>query len=111
MFIHSIDAALLTRKEMTESNAQRSENVILARPPLTVRKKVMSGLRSQFESKSHSKGSKGSRCPIDTDFGPTSPRNTNDVELDMRVCVERSVAVDYVDESKHSSSYGTPAVK
>jgi hypothetical protein len=111
MFIHSIDAALLNRKEMTESNAQRSENVILARPPLTVRKKVMSGLRSQFESKSHSKGSKGSRCPIDTDFRPTSPRNTNVVELDMRVCVERSVAVDYVDESKHSSLYGTPAVK
>jgi hypothetical protein len=93
MFIHSIDAAPLTRKEMTETNAQRSENVIVARPPLTARKNVMSGLRSQFESKNHSKGSKGSRCPIDTDFRPSSPRNPNDVELDIRVGVERSVAV------------------
>lgn len=111
MSIHSIDAAPFARKEMTESNAQRSENVILARPPLTARKNVMSGLRSQLESKSHSKGSKGSRCPIDTDFRPPSPRDPNDVELDIRARVERPVAVDYVDESKHSSSYVIPAVK
>ncbi|KAG2126098.1 hypothetical protein BD769DRAFT_1668531 [Suillus cothurnatus] len=65
-------------------------------------KKVMIGLPSQFESKSNSKGSKSAG---DAEFNkPTSAHNSNDMELDIRVCVERSV-VDYKDESEHSSSW------
>ncbi|KAG1778910.1 hypothetical protein EV702DRAFT_144196 [Suillus placidus] len=94
-----------------ESNAQRLENVIIARPILTAQKKVMSGLRSQFESKSHSKGSKSSRSPIDAEFRPTSPRNPNDMELDIHARVERTVAVDHMDGSKRSTSWGPPVVK
>ncbi|KAG2340467.1 hypothetical protein BDR05DRAFT_537188 [Suillus weaverae] len=85
-----------------EPDAQRLENVIVARPTLTPQKKVMSGLRSQFESKGNSKSS---RSPIDAEFGPKSPHNSNDMELDIRVRVDRSVVVDYMDESEHSSSW------
>ncbi|KAG2748392.1 hypothetical protein P692DRAFT_20953801 [Suillus brevipes Sb2] len=84
-------------------DTQRLENVIVARPTLSAQKKVMTGLRSQFESKSNSKGSKSAG---DAEFNkPTSPHNSNDMELDIRVCVERSVVVDYKDESEHSSSW------
>jgi hypothetical protein len=84
-------------------DTQRLENVIVARPTLSAQKKVMTGLRSQFESKSNSKGSKSAG---DAEFNkPTSAHNSNDMELDIRVCVERSVVVDYKDESEHSSSW------
>ena len=95
---------------MTEQEPQHLENVVIAYPSLTARKKFLSGLRSQFESKSQSKNSKNSK---DADLAPTSPRteNANNMELGIRVRVERSVAVDYMDEFQHSSLYGTPAVK
>ncbi|KAG1886496.1 hypothetical protein F4604DRAFT_1274306 [Suillus subluteus] len=96
---------LINIRGMLEPDAQRLENVIVARPTLTAQKKVMSGLRSQFESKSHSKGSGSAKSPIDAEFRPKSPRNSNDMELDIRVRVERSVVVDYVDQSEHSSSW------
>ncbi|KAG2337286.1 hypothetical protein BDR05DRAFT_797533 [Suillus weaverae] len=102
---------LIHIRGITESNAQHLESVIIARPTLTAQKKVMSGLRSQFESKSHSKVSKSSRSPIDAEFRPTSPRNPNDTELDIHARVERSVAVDHMDGSKPSSSWRPPAVK
>ncbi|KAG2153922.1 hypothetical protein DEU56DRAFT_429060 [Suillus clintonianus] len=93
-----------------EPSTQRLENVIVARSTLSAQKKAMSGLRTQFESKSHSKSSKG---PIDAEFGPTSPHSghSNDMELGVRVHVERSVVVDYMDESEHSSSWGPPRAK
>ncbi|KAG2116834.1 hypothetical protein DEU56DRAFT_162764 [Suillus clintonianus] len=93
-----------------EPNTQRLENVIVARNTNSAQKKVMSGLRSQFESKSHSKGSK---TPIDAEFGPASPHSghADDMELGVRVRVERSVVVDYMDESEHSSSWGPPRAK
>ncbi|KAG1828720.1 hypothetical protein EV424DRAFT_1385045 [Suillus variegatus] len=87
-----------------EPHAQHLENVIVARPTLTAQKKVMSGLRSQFESKSHSKGSNGSKNPVDAELRAKSPRNSNDMELGIRVRVERSVMVDYMEESEESSS-------
>ncbi|KAG2102874.1 uncharacterized protein F5147DRAFT_287694 [Suillus discolor] len=96
---------LINIRGMTEPNSQRLENVIVARPTLTAQKKVMSGLRSQFESKSHSKGSDGSKIPVDADLRAKSPRNSNDMELGIRVRVERSVMVDYMEESEQSSSW------
>jgi hypothetical protein len=97
---------------MTVPDPQRMENVVIARPTLTARKKFLSGLRSQFESKSQSKNSKNSK---DADLAPTSPRteNGNDMELGIRVRVERSVVVDHTpaDESDHSSLWDTPEVK
>ncbi|KAG1755353.1 hypothetical protein EDB19DRAFT_399297 [Suillus lakei] len=87
-----------------EQDTQRLENVIVARPStLSGQKKVISGLRSGFESKSHSKGSKSTKSPIDAEFRPTSPHNSNDMELDVRLRVERSVVVDYMDESELGS--------
>lgn len=91
-----------TYKGKSAPESQRLENVIVARPTLSAQKKVMTGLRSQFESKSNSKGSKSGGDP---EFKPTSAHNSNDMELDIRVCVERSVVVDYKDESEHSSSW------
>ncbi|KAG2134681.1 hypothetical protein BD769DRAFT_1443115 [Suillus cothurnatus] len=88
-----------------ESDTQRLENVIVARPTLTAQKKVMSGLRSQFESKSHSKGSDSARSPINGEFRPKSPGKSNDMELDICVRVERSVVVDYMDESERPTSW------
>ncbi|KAG2121835.1 hypothetical protein BD769DRAFT_1389980 [Suillus cothurnatus] len=78
----------IAQKEMQE--APRVESVILARPAQSARN-VMAGFRS-----------KG-----DADF-VTSPRNTHandDVELDIRVHVERSVVVDYTNESQHLNSW------
>ncbi|KAG2088921.1 uncharacterized protein F5147DRAFT_764637 [Suillus discolor] len=92
--------------EMTQPNAQHIEKVIVARPStLNMQKTVMSGLRSQFESKSYSRGSRSFRSPINTEFRPTSPRNPNDIELNIRIPVERPVAVD---ESRNSGSWGPP---
>lgn len=80
---------------MADPENQRLENVVLARPS----RNTVSALRSQFNSKS----------PIDAEFSPNSPRNVHprDVDLDVRVCVERTVIVDYVDDS---NSYGKPPV-
>ncbi|KAG1768695.1 hypothetical protein EDD22DRAFT_222601 [Suillus occidentalis] len=95
---------LINVRGKSTQDAQRLENVIVARPTLSAQKKVMTGLRSQFESKSNSKGSKSAS---DAEFNkPTSAHNANDMELDIRVCVERSVVVDYKDESEHTSSWG-----
>ncbi|KAG1908425.1 uncharacterized protein F5891DRAFT_992949 [Suillus fuscotomentosus] len=96
---------LINIRGMLEPHVQHLENVIVARPTLTATKKVMSGLRSQFESKSHSKGSNGSKNPVDTELRAKSPRNSNDMELGIRVRVERSVMVDYTEESEQSSSW------
>ncbi|KAG1767320.1 hypothetical protein EV702DRAFT_756505 [Suillus placidus] len=79
---------LIHLREMQET--PRMESVVLARPPQSARN-VMSGFRSKR----------------DVDL-VTSPRNThtnNDMELDIRVCVERSVVVDYTDESQHLNSW------
>ncbi|KAG1815253.1 uncharacterized protein BJ212DRAFT_267589 [Suillus subaureus] len=97
---------LINIREMSEPDPRRLETVVVARPThSSARKNVVSGLRSQFESKSHSKS------PIDPESPPTSSRNghPDDVELDIRVCVERSVKVDYGYE--HSDSWDKPAVK
>ncbi|OAX38027.1 hypothetical protein K503DRAFT_718849 [Rhizopogon vinicolor AM-OR11-026] len=88
---------LIHLREMKES--RRLENVVLARPA----RNALSGLHSHFRSKS----------PIDAEFAHTTPRNLNpnDVEMDIRVCVERSVMVDCMAESENGSSYGKSAVK
>ncbi|KAG2106091.1 hypothetical protein BD769DRAFT_1503685 [Suillus cothurnatus] len=98
---------LINIREMSESDSRRLETVVVARPTNnSARKNAMSGLRSHFESKSHSKNSKS---PIEPEFPPTSTRNGHpeDVELDIRVCVERSVKVDY-GSYEHSSSWDKP---
>jgi hypothetical protein len=107
MFIRSVAFFPLihTYKENARPDAQRLEDVIVARPTLSAQKRVMSGLRSQFESKSHSKGSKGSKSAGDAEFRPASRNNSNDMELDVHVRVERSVMVDYKEESEHSDSW------
>ncbi|OJA13672.1 hypothetical protein AZE42_08979 [Rhizopogon vesiculosus] len=88
---------LIHLREMKES--RRLENVVLARPA----RNALSGLHSHF----------GSKSPIDADFAHTTPRNLNpnDVEMDIRVCVERTVMVDCMAESENGSSYGKPAGK
>ncbi|KAG2141676.1 hypothetical protein BD769DRAFT_1427899 [Suillus cothurnatus] len=99
---------LIHVRENARPDAQRLEDVIVARPTLSAQKRVMSGLRSQFESKSHSKGSKGSKgskSAGDAEFRPASRNNSNDMELDVHVRVERSVMVDYKEESEHSDSW------
>lgn len=101
---------LIHVQEMTDSDTQHSERVIIARPTLSARKKVLSGLRSQFESKSQSK-----KTSKDAELAPTSPRNrnANDMGLDIRVRVERSVVVDHApaDESDQWSLWETPEGK
>jgi len=100
---------LINIREMTHPNAQHIEKVIVARPStLNMQKSVMSGLRSQFGSKRYSRGSRSFRSPINTEFRPTSPRNPNDMELNIRAPVEHPVAVD---ESRNSSSWGPPVVE
>ncbi|KAG1737425.1 hypothetical protein EDB19DRAFT_1829528 [Suillus lakei] len=76
---------LRAQEEMHE--APRIKSVVLTRPARSARD-VMSGFRSQPDPKG------------DVDFA-TSPRNAhaNDVELDIRACVERSMVVDCTDES------------
>lgn len=64
--------------------ASHTENVVLARPAQNA-KNIMSG----FLSKSN----------LDFVTSPRSMHVNNDLELDIRVCVERSVVVDYTDES------------
>lgn len=101
---------LIHIREMSEPDPRRLENVVVARPTThsSARKNVMSGLRSQFESKGHSKNSKSLIGP---EFPPTSSRNGHpeDVELDVRACVDRSVKVDYGCDD--SSSWDKPTVK
>lgn len=62
----------------------------------------MSALRSPFDSKGR----------VDRDLAPipipSRSAHNNDVELDIRVCVERSVVVDYMNDSEHTSSWGKP---
>ncbi|KAG2122467.1 hypothetical protein DEU56DRAFT_73304 [Suillus clintonianus] len=100
---------LIHVREMTEPDVRHLENVVMARPTLSAQKKMLSSLRSQFESKSHSKNSK------DAELLPSSPRNgqANDMELGIRVRVERSVVVDYApaDESDRLSLWGTSEAK
>ncbi|KAG0693752.1 hypothetical protein DFH29DRAFT_376647 [Suillus ampliporus] len=101
---------LINVLQMTDPDTRPLENVVLARPTFSARKNVVSGLRSQFDTKSHSKNSKS---PIDAEFAPSQARDghDNDMELDIRVCVERSVKVDYMDASEHSNSWGKSTVK
>jgi len=72
------------------------ERVVLARSP----RNAISAFRSQFDSKG----------PIDAEFSPTTARNMrpNDVEMDIQVCVERTMVVDYMDEYERSSSCEKP---
>jgi hypothetical protein len=83
---------------MKDPEKSRLENVVLARPA----RHAISALRSPFESKS----------PIDAEFATSAPPivHPNDMELDIRVCVERTVMVDY-NHSEHSSTCGKPVVE
>lgn len=84
---------LIHSREMQE--VPHMESVVLARPVIHSARNVISGFRSKS----------------DADF-VTSLHNThanNDVELDIRVHVERSVVVDYTDESGHSNSWNKVA--
>jgi hypothetical protein len=76
---------LIHMQEMQEPRTESS--VVLARPAQGARNVTKLGFRSKN----------------DADF-ETSPCNThahNDVELDIRVHVERSVVIDYTDEADH----------
>ncbi|OJA11115.1 hypothetical protein AZE42_10194, partial [Rhizopogon vesiculosus] len=89
---------LIHRRELAAPESRPLDNVVLARPAhSTSTRNVMSTLRSQLDSKSR----------MDADVAPISPRNThnNDVELDIHVCVERSVVVDYMNGDEHTSSW------
>ncbi|KAG1806487.1 uncharacterized protein HD556DRAFT_315933 [Suillus plorans] len=90
---------LINVRENIKPDPQHLENVIVARPTLGAQKK-MSGLRSHFESEGHSKGCT-SKTAGDAEYRPASHCTSNDMELDIHVCVERSVMVDYKDEPEH----------
>ncbi|KAG2067236.1 hypothetical protein BDR04DRAFT_876161 [Suillus decipiens] len=77
-----------------EPATQRLEDVVIGRPTLTAQDKVMPGLPSQFEPRKHSKCFSDSRSPIDAESRPKPPHDSKDAELDIRVNIERSVAVD-----------------
>jgi len=100
-FIHLLLPLLTSHNtELLASESRPLENVVLARPVRSSRNGVMSALRSPFDSKSH----------VDTGLAP-KPRHSaynNDVELDIQVCVERSVVVDYMNDSEYTSSWGKP---
>ena len=85
---------------MADPESRRLENVVVARPS----RNTVSAIRSQFDHKN-------SKSPIDAEFSPTSPHSVHpdEVELDIRVHVERSVTVDYLNDSGHSSSGGKSA--
>lgn len=70
-----------------EPELARFENIILA-GPLHHGRPIVAELRSQCESH---------KSPLDLEYSPSSPR---DVELDVRVQVEQSVAVEYGSLSK-----------
>lgn len=75
---------LIHLREMQE--APTMESVVLARPAQSARN-MMSGLRSKNDTDS------------------VASHGNNDMGLDIRVCVERSVVVDYANESGHSDSW------
>jgi hypothetical protein len=64
---------------------------------------TISALRSPFSSKS----------PIHTEFSPGTLRNVhpNDMELGVHVHVERTVVVEYANDSERSNSCEKPAVE
>lgn len=65
----------------------RFENIILTRP-IQLGRPVVAELRSQCDMQ---------KTPIDVEYSASSPR---DLELDVRVHVEQSVAVEYDQLSK-----------
>src|SRR5258708_5697378 len=84
--------------ELAASESRPLDNVVLARPAhSTSTRNMMSAFRLQLDSKGR----------IDADVAPISPPNThnNDVELDIHICVERSVIVDYTNEDEYTSSW------
>ncbi|OAX40516.1 hypothetical protein K503DRAFT_781355 [Rhizopogon vinicolor AM-OR11-026] len=93
--------APISLQEMADPEIQRLENVVLARSSRNTN--TVSAHRSPFNSKS----------PIDTGFSPTTLRNVhpNDVDRDIRVRVERTVVVQYANDSERSSSCEKPAVE
>ena len=80
--------------ELSTPESRPADNVVLARPTHSTRH-AMSALRSQFDSKGK----------VDEDFTV----HHNDVELDIRVCVERSVVIDYANDFEQSRK--KPTVK
>lgn len=76
---------------MSTTECQPLENVVFARPAYPSHTVISSC--SQFDSKGHA----------NVDIAPTLPRNAHndDVELDIRVRVDRSMVVDYMNESEH----------
>ncbi|KAJ8589111.1 hypothetical protein M405DRAFT_881770 [Rhizopogon salebrosus TDB-379] len=81
-----------------EPDSRALDGIVFARPVRSARK-VMSALRTKFDSE----------APGNADLAPTSPRNMrkDEVELGIRVCVERPTVETYMNESEHTSSWGT----
>ena len=83
---------------MTQPDPRLLEHVVVARPTHPGRN-LGSAHRPVFNAQN----------PMGADLAPTSPRNAHvkdkDVELDIRVCVGRSVLVDYINHAE-SSSWG-----
>lgn len=75
---------LIHLREMQEDPTR--ESVVLARPAQSARN-MMSGIRSKNDTDS------------------VASHANNDMGLDIRVCVERSVVVDYANESGHSDCW------
>ncbi|KIJ63169.1 hypothetical protein HYDPIDRAFT_113767, partial [Hydnomerulius pinastri MD-312] len=95
---------LIHLREMSaDMEGGRLDNVIVTRQ-LQPGRDVATALRSQFDSQ---------KGPIDMEFGPNSPEvaSANDMELDIRVHVERSVTVDYSAEGDLGQSFRKPRVK
>lgn len=88
---------LIHLREMTPESEGHFDNVVITRQ-LHPGRDVATAIRSQFESQ---------KATVDADLGSDSPaaRSTDDMELDVRVHVERSVTVDYLGDRER---FGKP---
>ncbi|KAF8842011.1 hypothetical protein BDN67DRAFT_966359 [Paxillus ammoniavirescens] len=77
---------LIHLRELTSESQGHFDNVVVTRQ-LQPGRDVATAIRSQFESQ---------KGPVDLDLGPDSPaaKSTEEMELDIRVHVERSVTID-----------------
>ncbi|KAJ8594959.1 hypothetical protein M405DRAFT_426450 [Rhizopogon salebrosus TDB-379] len=91
---------LIHRREASKSDTRHLDNVVVARPAPHARK-LMPPLPTHFDCK-------GQGGPVNADLTsiPHSNGHNNDVELDIRVHVERSVVVNYMNDPAHSSPWG-----
>ncbi|KAG0693751.1 hypothetical protein DFH29DRAFT_376601 [Suillus ampliporus] len=92
---------LIHLRELSEAETLRLDNVVVVRSAQNARD-VASTLRSPLDSKSHI-----NNYP-DFPLASSGIVHTDDMELDICVCIEPSVTLDHTNERGLSSSWGEP---